>query len=242
MKTIRIFFLVLVVMLAGCKNANNSVPSKRITEINVQSIDDEGFSYGYKIHYDEQDRITKIVPDNSEIFGITEVEYGEGTFKIGKEDNYTSCLLNADGYISDTKEDNFIALFPGSMHYNDKGQLKSIKFSEVQEMLFEWKGGNMVESNFEDQKAVFTYTDIENKNNFSFLLRIDAENCSVVFPYFELLGKPTKHLVASVEQEGYGAKYEYKTDAEGFVDELKMIYSTNGVEDSNIITYKFVYE
>ena len=241
MKTIKIFFLVLVVILAGCNNANNSVPSKKITEITVQSTDDGGLSYGYKIHYDEQDRITKIVPDNSEKFGITEVEYGEGTFKIGKEDNYTSCLLNADGYISDTEEDNFIATFRGSMHYNDKGQLRSIQLSEVNEMLFEWKDGNMIESNLEDQKTIFTYTDIENKNNFSFVLRIDGENFSAVFPYFERLGKPTKHLVASAEQGGYGAKYEYKTDAEGFVDELKMIYSTNGVEDSNF-TYKFVYE
>lgn len=242
MKAIKFFFLVLIVLFASCKNTDNIVPSKKIIEISVQAIDDVGFSYNYKIYYDDKDRITKIEPDHSEIFGITNIEYGENTFKIGKDESYTICSLNNDGYINDTEEDNFIRLFPGSMHYNNKGQLQSIRFNETQEMLFEWKSGNMEQSNFEEEITNFTYTDIENKNNFSFLLRIDDENCSPVFPYFELLGKPTKHLVASVEQNGSGAKYEYKTDEEGFVDELTITYSTSGVEESSIVKYKFLYD
>ena len=242
MNSIKLFSLVLLMLLASCKNADNSIMSKKITKITVQSVDEVNFTYHYKVYYDDQNRITKIEPDHTEIFGITYIEYGEGTFKIGKEDLYTSCLLNDDGYISDTEEDNFIDLFPGSMKYNKKGQLESIQFSEAQEILFKWKDGNMEESNFENQKTVFTYTNLENKNNFSFLLRIDGENCSPVFPYFELLGKPTRHLVASVEQSGDGVKYEYKTDADGFVEELTMVYSANGIENISTVKYNFLYE
>lgn len=130
----------------------------------------------------------------------------------------------------------------GTTVYNDKGQLETIKYPGYEvKMDFLWKDDNMVQLNIEDEQIDFTYTGLENKNNFGFLLRIDEFHFRLVFPFYSLLGKPTKHLPESIEQEGRGSTYQYKLDEEGFIDEMTIIYP-DGVAGGKEVRYKFVYE
>ncbi|HHX70122.1 MAG TPA: hypothetical protein GX708_18990, partial [Gallicola sp.] len=88
-------FVTLSFLLTISLYASN-LPTKNITKITVQ---DTEFTYQYTINYDSQNRIIKIVPDHSEIFGITRIEYGTNTFRISKGDIFVSCSLNEHGYI-----------------------------------------------------------------------------------------------------------------------------------------------
>jgi hypothetical protein len=96
----------------------------------------------------------------------------------------------------------------------------------------------MVQINFQDQQINVTYTTLENKNKFGLFLKIDEDNCTLVFPFYTLLGKATKHLPATVKQGEQKISYQYKTDKDGFVTEIAMIYPDN----SNTVFYKFAYE
>jgi hypothetical protein len=207
---------------------------KQITKITVQSPD---YTYNYTLSYDFQNSVIKIVPDNSEIFGITHIEYATNTFRIGKGDMYVSGSLNEQGYIDIAKDGNFPVLLVGNMFYNEKGLLSSIENGN-EKMLFTWKNDDMVQMNFQDEQIDVTYTTFENKNQFGLFLKIDEDNCTPVFPYYMLLGKATQHLPASVGQGEQKISYQYKTDKDGFVTEIAMIYPDNG----KTVFYRFAYD
>ncbi|MFZ6038800.1 MAG: hypothetical protein ACOYU1_11315 [Bacteroidota bacterium] len=207
---------------------------KQITKITVQSAD---YTYNYTLSYDFQNRVIKIVPDNSEIFGITHIEYATNTFRIGKGDMYVSGSLNEQGYIDIAEDGDFPVLLIGNMFYNEKGLLSSIENGN-EKMLFTWKNDDMVQMNFQDEQIDVTYTTFENKNQFGLFLKIDEDNCTPVFPYYTLLGKATQHLPASVGQGEQKISYQYKIDKDGFVTEIAMIYPDNG----KTVFYRFAYD
>ena len=86
------------------------------------------------------------------------------------------------------------------MVYDEKGQLVATQFSELDTIHLTWENGNMIQMNFEDGQIDFDYTTLENKNRFGLLLEIEGEYCTLVFPYYMLLGKVTKHLPQSIKQ------------------------------------------
>lgn len=227
------FFTLLVLLFATTIYATN-VTTKKVTEITVQ---DTEYTYQYTINYDSQNRITRIVPDHSEIFGITNFEYGLNSFRISKGDTFVSCSLNEQGYIKVSEDGDFPVSMIGNMFYNKKGQLSSIDYGD-EKLLITWKNDNMVKMSLYDEQIYATYTTIENKNQFGLFLKIDEVNCTPVFPYYMLLGKATKHLPASVGQGGWEISYQYKIDKDGFVTEIAMIYPNN----SKTVFYRFAYE
>lgn len=226
--------LIIIGLLFATSIHASNIPTKNITRINVQS---DKHTYQYILNYDSQNRITTAIPDNSETFGITNFEYGTNTFLVKKGDLVTSCSLNEQGYIKVVKDGDFPVSLVGNMFYNEKGQLSSIEY-EKEKMLFTWKNDDMVQINFQDQQINVTYTTLENKNKFGLFLKIDEDNCTLVFPFYTLLGKATKHLPATVKQGEQKISYQYKTDKDGFVTEIAMIYPDN----SNTVFYKFAYE
>jgi glycogen synthase len=225
-----ILLLLLFIILAQASN----ISSKRVTIITVQG---DKYTYHYTLKYDSQNRITTAIPDHAETFGITHFEYGANTFRISKGDIYVSGSLNEQGYIDIAEDGDFPVLLVGNMFYNDKGQLSSIENGN-EKMLFTWKNDDMVQMNFQDEQINVTYTTFENKNQFGLFLKIDEDNCTPVFPYYTLLGKATQHLPASVGQGEQKISYQYKTDKDGFVTEIAMIYPDNG----KTVFYRFAYD
>jgi hypothetical protein len=234
MKKQKSIMLILFGLLFATSTFAENTLLKQITKITVQSVD---YTYNYTLSYDFQNRIIKIVPDNSEIFGITYIEYATNTFRISKGDIYVSGSLNEQGYIDIAEDGDFPVLLVGNMFYNDKGQLSSIENGN-EKMLFTWKNDDMVQMNFQDEQINVTYTTFENKNQFGLFLKIDEDNCTPVFPYYTLLGKATQHLPASVGQGEQKISYQYKTDKDGFVTEIAMIYPDNG----KTVFYRFAYD
>lgn len=227
-------FIIIGLLFSITIFAVNKTPIKRITKIIVQS---EGYTYNYTLSYDSLGRITKAVPDNSEIFGITNIEYGTNTYRISKGDIFVSCSLNEQGYIDVAEDGDFPVSLVGNMYYNEKGQLSSFAYGD-EKMLFYWENDNMVQMSFQDEQIDVSYTTLENKNQFGLFLKIDEENCTPVFPYYMLLGKATQHLPESVGQGVQKISFQYKTDKDGFVTEITMIYPNN----SKTVFYRFTYE
>jgi len=207
MKTLKSITTLILVLLFSTTIYANDVTTKRITKITVQG---EEYTYNYTLSYDAQGRITKVVPDNSEIFGITKCEYTKKTFRIYKNDIFVSCSLNKHGYIINSKDGDFPIMLIGDIYYNEKGQLLSIRNGD-EKMLFKWENGDMVKINFENEQINVSYTSLENKNQFGLFLKIEEENCTPVFPYYSLLGKATRHLPASIGQGEEKISYNYKT-------------------------------
>ena len=234
MKTLKSITTLILVLLFSTTIYANDVTTKRITKITVQG---EEYTYNYTLSYDAQGRITKVVPDNSEIFGITKCEYTKKTFRIYKNDIFVSCSLNKHGYIINSKDGDFPIMLIGDIYYNEKGQLLSIRNGD-EKMLFKWENGDMVKINFENEQINVSYTSLENKNQFGLFLKIEEENCTPVFPYYSLLGKATRHLPASIGQGEEKISYNYKIDEDGFVTEITMIYPNN----SKTVFYRFSYE
>ncbi len=234
MKIARKYAFVTLSFLLTISLYASNLPTKNITKITVQ---DTEYTYQYTINYDSQNRITKIVPDHSEIFGITNLEYGLNSFRISKGDTFVSCSLNKKGYIKVVEDGDFSSSMFGNMFYNEKGQLASIEYMN-EELFFTWENDNMVEINIEDEQIYVTYTTLENKNQFGLLLKIEEENCTPVFPYYSLLGRATRHLPASIRQGEEKISYNYKIDEDGFVTEITMIYPNN----SKTVFYRFAYE
>lgn len=234
MKKQKSIVLILFGLLFATSTFAENAQLKQITKITVQSAD---YTYNYTLSYDFQNSVIKIVPDNSEIFGITHIEYATNTFRIGKGDMYVSGSLNEQGYIDIAEDGDFPVLLVGNMFYNEKGLLSSIENGN-EKMLFTWKNDDMVQMNFQDEQIDVTYTTFENKNQFGLFLKIDEDNCTPVFPYYTLLGKATQHLPASVGQGEQKISYQYKTDKDGFVTEIAMIYPDNG----KTVFYRFAYD
>lgn len=234
MKKQKSIVLILFGLLFATSTFAKNALLKQITKITVQNAD---YTYNYTLSYDFQNRIIKIVPDNSEIFGITHIEYATNTFRIGKGDMYVSGSLNEQGYIDIAEDGDFPVLLVGNMFYNEKGLLSSIENGN-EKMLFTWINDDMVQMNFQDEQIDVTYTTFENKNQFGLFLKIDEDNCTPVFPYYMLLGKATQHLPASVGQGEQKISYQYKTDKDGFVTEIAMIYPDNG----KTVFYRFAYD
>lgn len=234
MKKQKSIMLILFGLLFATSTFAENALLKQITKITVQSAD---YTYNYTLSYDFQNRVIKIVPDNSEIFGITHIEYATNTFRIGKGDMYVSGSLNEQGYIDIAEDGDFPVLLIGNMFYNEKGLLSSIENGN-EKMLFTWKNDDMVQMNFQDEQIDVTYTTFENKNQFGLFLKIDEDNCTPVFPYYTLLGKATQHLPASVGQGEQKISYQYKIDKDGFVTEIAMIYPDNG----KTVFYRFAYD
>ena len=229
-----ITFTLSILVVVTVSTCATTVPVKKISTITVQS---EGYTYNYTLSYDAQGRITKAVPDNSEIFGITHIEYGTNTFRISNGDIFVSCSLNEQGYIDVVKDSDFPVSLVGNMIYNAKEQVSSIGYGD-ENMLFNWKNDDMVQMSFQDEQIDVKYTTLENKNKFGLFLKIDEDNCTLVFPYYTLLGKATKHLPATIGQGEQKVTYQYKTDKDGFVTEIVMIYPNN----SKTVFYRFTYE
>lgn len=234
MRALKQFSFILFGLLFATSTFAENAQLKQITKITVQSAD---YTYNYTLSYDFQNRVIKIVPDNSEIFGITHIEYATNTFRIGKGDMYVSGSLNEQGYIDIAEDGDFPVLLVGNMFYNEKGLLSSIENGN-EKMLFTWKNDDMVQMNFQDEQIDVTYTTFENKNRFGLFLKIDEDNCTPVFPYYTLLGKATQHLPASVGQGEQKISYQYKIDKDGFVTEIAMIYPDNG----KTVFYRFAYD
>lgn len=226
-------------LLSVTLNAANMDSSKKITKITVEGSNGSvgQFSYCYMLFYDNQGRITKIVPDHPETFGITTCEYGKNTFRIMKGETNVSCMLNEQGYIYVAENNDFPVSIYGNLFYDNKGELDSVRV-ESTKIVFTWKNGDIVQLNAGDEQIDFTYTPLENKNRLGLLLMIDGENCTAVFPYYALLGKPTQHLPESVAEGEWKANFQYKMDKDGFIDEFTMIFPNN----IKSISYRFTYE
>jgi hypothetical protein len=227
-------FIIIGILFATTMFAVNNLSLKNISKIYVQNGE---HNYQYSLNYDSQNRIISITPDNLEIFGITNFEYAGDSVRVFKGDMFVSCSINSQGYIDNTKYGDFPVLFIGNMFYNSLGQLTSIENQNLK-MLFKWENDNMVTMNVQEEQIDLTYTEIENKNQFGLLLKIEEENCTPVFPYYSLLGKATKHLPASIGQGEEKISYNYKIDEDGFVTEITMIYPNN----SKTVFYRFSYE
>ena len=172
--------------------------------------------------------------DHSEIFGITRIEYGTNTFRISKGDILFSCSLNEHGYWV-AKDGDFLFHWL-EICFTARGNYHPLKMETRICCLI---GKQRYDANeFQDEQIDVSYTTLENKNQFGLFLKIDEENCTPVFPYYMLLGKATQHLPESVGQGEQKVSYQYKTDKDGFVTEIAMIYPNN----SKTVFYRFTYE
>ena len=255
MKSIKLFTLIaLTAFFAACTNKSTSpqtiVSEKKIVQILVEAnIGEVKETYSYTLKHDEKGRITKAVPDHPEIFGFVGFEYGANTLglNIGESVILTS-LLNEDGYIISSEGDAYPFIMEefsiGHMVYNDKGQLETIGHPDYGvEIGFLWKGDNMVRMESEAEHIDFTYTQLENKNNFGLLLRIDEMNRKLVFPFYSLLGKPTKHLPETIGDDEGNVTFQYKLDDNGYIEEMAMVvYQDGTISSYELGRYKFVYE
>lgn len=233
MKTQKTITLILFGLLLATTIFASNVPTKKITKITVQR---EKYIHSYTLEYDSKNRIKKVVPDNSEEFGITECEYGKNSFRIFRGDYFVSCSLNKQGYIINSVDGDFPILLIGDMYYNKKGQLLSIELKNAN-LFFKWENDDMTHMYVGNEQFDFRYTTLENKNQFGLFLKIDEEYRNLVFPYYGQLGKATKHLPASIGIGMDKITYNYKTDEDGYVTEIIMIYPDN----FKIISYKFDY-
>lgn len=245
MKTLKLTTLLItgLAFIACSKTSNNTrgiLPEKKVVQIFVKSNENgRETSYNYTIDYDEEGRIIKIEPDYPEMFGIFYCEYNKRKIRMGKGDSYISGSLNKKGNIKWAKSDYFLEEFTGKMTYNNRGQLKAIWNLLPVRIAFKWKDDNLVQIKAMGEHADIAYTSLENKNKFNFPYTVDIENCTPVFPYYMLLGKPSKNLPLSFASEGETyISYEYKTDNDGYINEMRMIYPDN----SKTVSYTFVYE
>lgn len=231
-----------IVLIFGFSEATilyaNNAPTKKIKKIIVSgSTITMPYKHSYTLEYDSLNRIIEIIPDNSEMFGVTRFEYGTETFRISKDNINVSCSLNEHGYIEVAEESFYPISLVGKMVYDEKGQLVATQFSELDTIHLTWENGNMIQMNFEDGQIDFDYTTLENKNRFGLLLEIEGEYCTLVFPYYMLLGKVTKHLPQSIKQGEEKIFYQYKTDKDGYVTQIDMTYSSN----SCIVIYGYTF-
>lgn len=235
------------VLFGGCANkAEISSQQAKISGITVQ-VKEEGYEYTYRyaLEHDEKGRITKAEPDHSEDFGVTCFEYGSDTFRIGKgEGMYAVFSLDEQGNLLSTKEEEGFSMvidemfLRGTMAYNDKGQLEAIRYPGHEEKIdFVWEEDNLMQMNIEGEHIDFTYTGLENKNNFGFMVRIDDNTRTPVFPYYGLLGKPTRNLPESIGQDGAVITFEYKTNKSGYIEEMTMVYPGR----VKVVCYTFRY-
>jgi hypothetical protein len=120
MRTLEQFSFILFGLLFATSTFAENAPLKQIRKITVQSAE---YTYDYTLGYDSKNRITKVVPDHSEIFRITECEYDKNTFLIFKGDTFVSCSLNKHGYIINSEDGYFPIMLTGDMYYNEKGRI-----------------------------------------------------------------------------------------------------------------------
>src|SRR5690554_3370224 len=95
MKILNSIVLLIIALFFATIHADN-LCEKKITKIIVH---DAEYTYDYTLNYDSQNRITTVIPDHSEAFGITNLEYDTNTLRISKGSLYVSCSLNEQGYI-----------------------------------------------------------------------------------------------------------------------------------------------
>lgn len=243
-----IIVLIIMALFASCTNTAQKpkefvsgavVTEKKISQIIVQGEDGKHkYKYHYTLEYDEKGRVLKIEPDHSDIFGTFYCEYDDDMFRMGKGDMYVTGSLNEEGFVESAGEYDFLEeLLVGKMKYNNKGQLVSLSNSDMEKVSFTWSDDNMVRLNVMDEQINFVYTSLENKNKFGFLLLIDKENCTPVYPYYMLLGTPSKNLPQSIGQGDSAINYRYKQDEDGYINEMTLIYP-----DSRLTSYTFVYD
>lgn len=235
-----------VFVFTSCTNSSEkkvvTVPEKNISQIIVQGNENgHEYSYRYTLDYDDLGRIVSAEPDHADIFGVTRCEYGNNAFRIYKGDSGISCLLNDKGFIKSAEDDYFDELLVGKMSYNANNQLISIVVDTVTDQVINcvWKNNDMVELNLMGEKIDFLYTEFENKNRLGFLMTIDKENCTIVFPYYKLLGEPSKHLPLSIGQGDERIVYDYVFDDDGYI--LKMSLNFELINSSKLIHYSFIY-
>ena len=119
------------------------------------------------------------------------------------------------------------------MEYDKNGRLVSIDNPYAGEISFKWIDDDMVLMSMGTMRTDVVYTSLENKNNLGLLMTLGHTS---LFPYYLLLGKPTKHLPESMA-EGL-ITFQYKMDADGYVEEIL----ESQPHDNSMMNYRFSYE
>ena len=224
-----ISILIIGLLFASCTNTNTqiNVPEKRISQIYVQSSN--GFECKYTLEYDEKGRISKMESDNKGNIETILCEYNKKSFRIGE----IFCKQNKQGYIHSSEVLEYAEAFAGKMEYDKNGRLVSIDNPYAGEISFKWIDDDMVLMGMGTMRTDVVYTSLENKNNLGLLMTLGHTS---LFPYYLLLGKPTKHLPESMA-EGL-ITFQYKMDADGYVEEIL----ESQPHDNSMMHYRFSYE
>lgn len=231
--------------IVACSNDNEqqqqvTLPTifegKRITEyaysLGANYTEKEVFSYqaGKLVSYSE----IEISPDGTYEDKYT-VGYNDRQIKVSWKDDSDSevCTYSLDenGFATSAllttieDEDTWNTYY--TFEYDTNGYL--IKITEKYDgekpttTKIEWNEGDASSFTRDGNKHTYIYTSVNNKGGILPLdngwLDVDAE-LQIAY-YAGILGKPTKHLVASrssSNQLGYQETFQYKLDAEGYVE------------------------
>ncbi len=241
---ITFIFLSLVLLFSSCNLDTHTenidtTPQKRISQIYF-SNSWKGYEATFTVDYDNMGRVIKVEPDNFDHFMTTTCEYNGNMFRIGE---YTG-MLNHQGYIKHAEGVTPHTFLLTDLDYNDKGELIS-KTNDWGTFTQKWKNGNMIEDRYTFNKRSYaTYTEYENKAGFaeafSFFggIEYSDQKWFAVFPFYMLLGKPSKNLPEKIGGKKNNYKFSYVLDDDGYVKAMVVTYPfLNGLD-----YYRFEYE
>lgn len=176
------------------------------------------------------------------------IEYSGNQVKIswkdGNDSEICTYTLNESGFATSallvTKEEGDVWNTNYTFEYDANGYLSKIterSDDETTSVVIKWVDGDALSYSKNSLNYVYTYKSDLNKGGIlppdNAWLDMDAE-LSIAY-YAGILGRPTKHLIASQEQ-GSTETYEYTLDSEGYVKSC-----TSNVHNS-FHTYNYTFK
>lgn len=176
------------------------------------------------------------------------IEYSGNQVKIswkdGSDSEICTYTLNESGFAISallvTKEEDDVWDTNYTFEYDANGYLTKIterSSDETNSVVIKWVDGDALSYSKNSLNYVYTYNSDLNKGGIlppdNAWLDMDAE-LSIAY-YAGILGRPTKHLIASQEQ-GSTETYEYTLDSEGYVK------SCTSNENNSSYTYNYTFK
>lgn len=193
----------------------------------VKEITMMGLVKAVSVHYDNQNRVTKI---NAPAFDYTlEINYDGSTIRkmIANGDDgrleASDIRLNSKGYIASfvSIEDNDPEPITQTFDYDNEGHLIKISYSDGGSNNYTWENGLLMaideidpEDPHHTEHFRYTYTDIENKH---FQWSPFWYGTNGFFNLTGLFGKAPSKFIASATEDYDIERYDYKLNAQGYI-------------------------